>query len=947
MRALRALSFLTSHNEAKCITILKKGLRDKDPIVQERALDVLLNLDMRKTAPQPRKNSEFDVNDRNEAEPHPATPRDVLKEVLLEIFSQQTKREVILDPEAIGENFRLNRGLLRALSNISGVRVLTVWFLLLWVTMAFLTIFTALRVAMRSVFIELPNRIRVIPNIWHRLGSSVWFLIYRLLVVFYALLILLPAKIISTPVWTRKLPFALKSLRNRYFYLALLDYALIYLLVVVGQPYGLLRLTIAIAGFLLLLIVSMPFTNPRQAERFRAFSRATCTSLLAVYVYHYGHGGRLAIAIFLLAAIQALWMLVWLGQVVYSRRTALREAWIKFCEDFTPHPDEIHRGNGQRATQAARRILRSMAAAGYQESRRFLGNLRPRRKHVVVFAIIVIVLISSVVTLSYALNGRTLDPLDPQFTMLGLPLDQLLLRVSTVVVRFKLTAYLVVGLIAMVIAAAVVLCIIRVLWDESLIVDRIRASILSKNPERFKSTSNFIDYQIAEIRRSDRPPRNRVRAVRSLGKALRKAVPGSEQHSRQFYNLAGEDLPQVVRGAILLEVEELLISSERGQPDTITIDLEGLNKIRKTWWPGEAFRPIIFKGLGLLLAISLLLGFREFYYFRRESTHVATLAILVLGCGLLALYIVTAKRRLQLPKWSLLFGLILLSTAFTHSLLSPAIPVIGVGSFRNGIIGLFELSVLSSLAISIISACIVAQAAHTAYLLGSDAEVEFEAEEKTDIFERRMKRFEHQPYLGSRALLIVMAIAIIAQSEPLREYLELRNERMPSFSVGETGSQVDLKGIPTDGRFVRVAIIRVENPSDENPPGNDGKRSFQSISAEALDVLREGGIAALDPKNIGKEVWITSQNGEPRVLWGSPRKCMEATRFSGDTVTLDVSACLHKVKFRLVAIVYDKRRSSFLKGLSLTGVSSEQRLDALLLVDTFSPFVRAVWSPTF
>jgi hypothetical protein len=75
---------------------------------------------------------------------------------------------------------------------------------------------------------------------------------------------------------------------------------------------------------------------------------------------------------------------------------------------------------------------------------------------------------------------------------------------------------------------------------------------------------------------------------------------------------------------------------------------------------------------------------------------------------------------------------------------------------------------------------------------------------------------------------------------------------------------------------------------------------------------------------------------------------------AGDVVTFDLRArCSYQpgVRVRLVAVVYGRRHSELVLRMPIPDVEEDVILetvypsDSWLLVDTASPFVRAVWSP--
>jgi hypothetical protein len=386
-------------------------------------------------------------------------------------------------------------------------------------------------------------------------------------------------------------------------------------------------------------------------------------------------------------------------------------------------------------------------------------------------------------------------------------------------------------------------------------------------------------------------------------------------------------------------------------------------QLEDIWNPGEVLLPRIRTVLGAVLLFSALYGAALLYSSGTgRQTDAASLACLALGCGLVLYYLRAARRGGAWAKRSLMYGLVLLASVFTRPLQVPLYEADWPSQFANGAVGLVDLSALSALIVPAVVAGAVARVGHTVYLLGGGAEVAPNLEGRPNLFTRRLKRLQRQEFIV-RPLLLLALCAALAQSGPAQEYLDGRREKLPVFASNGADSEVELRGVPVDGRVVRVAMVAAEDEAEaqsaeakpaEAPAGGGDAPSPDQTVAAVVRALKDGGLIPLEAKNVWGDVWLYTEGGKIQGWWTSPIRCLYPTRAAGDVVTFDLRArCSYgpRARVRLVAVVYDRRHSEFVLRMPIPEVEEDVIMetvypsDSWLLVDTASPFVRAVWSP--
>ncbi len=952
VRALRAVSFIPSD---ECVPILKRGMQDRSAWVQATALNILLNMNLQRGA-----------------------PRKVLTDFLHDRVERQAQREEVLNPRAVVKNFHVNKGLFLALLKAPGGKRLALLSLRLWFKSTLLIAFVLLQAGADAVSdlqrpaaaaSDIPKAAAVaapdIPKaaagaafgLLRDAASAIFFklprqlivntptLLLKTLVVLYWLFIWSPYKILTTPLWARHLERSFGVLREPHFYLALLDYIFIYLLVASVQPYGWIRLTLALTFYWALIASSSDIENGRTAEQFRLFSRGACAALLAWYTSGAGQDDRLVLALASLAAAHVIWLrplltrgfAAFLAGLVFVLRGIARALTHLIMTDAKNAVEELWEKAPPRE-----RLLSEAASLTGGWLRALWQKLRPNLTRLAVRALVVVLFLG---TAYYAMRSANLSISDAS-RLTGPELGPLL-------VSLKPYLYFVLGGLVVAIPCAVFLIAFYLLWDELWIVERVTFRTRSRNVKKFKSDNEFLAYVFQLVRDQTLSAGLRVRAAAALAQ-----VPlASQEYVDQLTDLAEEEgLPASVSDAVSKvadEAEKRL--TRRARQDEFNVDTGLVDRqLEGIWMPGEVLRPWIRKVLAAILLPSLFAGAVGLYFWSGESlAEMVSLGCLGLGCGLILLYIFTARRQSEFVKWSLLYGLILLVSGFTRPLHIPLYEAGWNDYYANGLVGLVDVSAISALIVPVMLAGLVAQVGHTVYLLGSDVGANLDLKGKHNLFKRKFERLERQAFIV-RPVLTFALCAMFAQSQPLKEYLDRRGEKMPSFAANGKEAEVELKGIPTDGRVVRVAMVDADDRAGPGVSGDPVKPSADETRAAIKHSLQDGGLFPLEAKNVWGDVWITSHSGKVRGWATSPIRCLEPSAVAGNIVTFNLhSLCTYNSKVRLVAIVYDKKRSDFIMGMSVreseaaADVNTVYPSDSWLLLDTNSPFVKAVWSPVF
>ncbi len=952
VRALRAVNFIPSD---ECVPILKKGMQDRSAWVQATALNILLNMNLQQGA-----------------------PRKVLTDFLHDRVERQIQREEVLNPRAVVKNFHVNKGLFFALLKAPGGKRLALLSLRLWLKSTLLSVFVlllagadaatdAMRPVSSSAASSIPRAAAGVASDIPRAAAGAIFsflwdaavavffklprllilntpaLLLKILIAFYWLFIWSPYKILTTPLWARHMERSFRALREPHFYLALLDYVFIYLLVASLQPHGWLGLTLALTFYWALLASSSNIENGRTAEQFRLFSRGAGATSLAWYTSGAGQDDRLILALALLAAVHVIWLRPLLARgfaafltgvvfvlrglakalthlIMTSGKSAVEELWEK-----APPRDQLL----SEAASLTGGWLRALWQA-----------LRPNLKRLAVRALVVVLFLGAAY---YAMRSANLSISDAS-RLTGPELGPLL-------VSLKPYLFFVLGGLVVAIPCALFLGVFHLLWDELWIVERVTFRTRSRNVKKFKSDNDFLAYVFQLVRDQTLSAGLRVRAAAALAQ-----VPlASQEYVDQLTDLAEEEgLPTSVSDAVSKvadEAEKRL--TRRARQDEFKVDTGLVDRqLEGIWMPGEVLRPWIRRVLAAILLPSLSAGAAGLYFGSGERlAETISLACLGLGCGLILLYIFTARRQSEFVKWSLLYGLILLVSVFARPLHIALYEAGWSDYFENGLVGLVEVSAFSTLIVPVILAGLAAQVGHTVYLLGSDVGAGLELKGKPNLFRRKFERLERQAFIV-RPVLTFALCAVFAQSQPLKEYIDRRGEKMPSFAMNGKESEVELKGIPTDGRLVRVALVEADEQAGLVLSGDPIKLSADETRAAITHSLKDGGLFPLEAKTVWGDVWLTFYGGEVRGWATSPIRCLEPSGVAGDAVTFNVhSMCTYSSKVRLVAILYDKRRSDFIMGMSsresevAADINTEYPSDSWLLLDTNSPFVKAVWSP--
>jgi hypothetical protein len=500
-------------------------------------------------------------------------------------------------------------------------------------------------------------------------------------------------------------------------------------------------------------------------------------------------------------------------------------------------------------------------------------------------------------------------------------------------------------------------------------LEKIRFRVSAKGGVQQDNVEDFIADRFQQIRDDNRSIRDRVYFVENL----KKQYPNpSKDHLHNLRMLSRETLPVRVKTAIEQAIDAGERSSARSRLHAQMDETLFKQRVEDYWKERRKLilPPVIARTLYTLVAGSLLVSLVQlcFYIGSDRLTDLIAQFELVAGGVLIYRFMRTSGRSpSRVRKWLFFTGLILVTVGLTHPLqnllLDPRWPDT---SFNVGLERI-DGGTLRSLLAPTILAFLVAQLGHTFYLLESHTPIAVKSEAKWIFLRSRTKL---------RVLLAALVLALtttIIQSAPMQELLDLRGESMPVFVMNEKKNVLELQNLPTDGRVVRVVLVNVEPrtliPLDKDPTipaaydavvstlvqDADSQNYTPSLERTFPFKLKTAqGIhkRPRDPRydTYGGEIWLTSKNGQIE-SWEPLRiSCLELHGLEGSTATFKPK-CLYNQN-RLVAIVYNKRRSDYVRGRAettnvLREFEADSTLQGRLLVDTLSPFARTVWSHIF
>lgn len=821
-------------------------------------------------------------------------PRRVFQTFLLSTFRQGLTQKSLFSKSDYIRNFYLNKGLFVGLIKESGGIPLAAMSLFLWFTTIILK--------------------TAIP----------------LLLVAVAIAACLPAIVFAgadMPFWIRRAGTEHHRPLKRHFFFALLDYGFVLLFVWICQridaPYiiGIL----SVWGVMHMLTGIANKSSSRFSEELRTLNRFLLGGVTAFLAARLGESYTTVLMIAGLAVLQLPWALPGIVRVVIAEREKLKT----FGRNILIFIRELARVIGPK-------LLHLLSAV-------VLGVRNTKRSTRVVVCLFILFAAALVLwlKLGFQLQEPTLLRIRFQF--------------DSLIILLRPFLDLTLGVILMLLYFSTFSIGVHLVWDELLIIERIRFQTLARRPSHFNSMSEFVAYVIRAVKNPDSPLAIRIRAVLALGQ-----VPlANPNNINQLLDLAeDENLPPKVRDAIFQVVDAAEKRLQRGQNSALSVDMDAVNRqIEPLWSPGLLLRTNIRYGLLALLLFSTAVGFLLWLTPHLEVTGKVALVEMIVGAVFLLYYMVTLGEVSDVRKSLFIISCGLLSVSLTYPLqpiLSEwfhLIPDLGFG--------LVDQATFWALAVPTMLFIVAAQVGHTTYLLDADVPIEStpipeesvnRAPDRSGIVYElytRIHRLRFQPNIVSRVLLVGILVAAI-QCGAFQELIDLRKERMPAFVSDSGGTSVRLENIPMDGRLVRVALVSAPN-ADITPLMSDTFPTVVDYLSGKFVPREIDAIYYYDSVCYG-EVWISVEAGRLQAWNTLPQGCLGTPIVIEDRATFDVAAlCGFHHPVRLVAMVYSSARSFEVKKradptnvrLEYLAASASNRT---LLADTVTPFVRPVWS---
>lgn len=838
-------------------------------------------------------------------------PRRVFLIFLLSTFRHSLGFKALFSARAFLRNFSLNKGLFVGLLKEPGGMPLAALSLILWIITCTLGL--------------------VIPIV----AIPVGFLVVVASTVY---------GIVDAPFWFRRIPNSDISSPRRIYPFVLLDYAFVLTYAVVALPFGLKHViaSLFVFGFLHLIASAFNRYSFELGESLRTLNRGFFTLVLAVNVVRFALSDRWVVyVLFIVAPIQLVWSLPQILRAISAKKEQFARATailVGFLRKTGPAGFLQLRSWFKRAGKELWRHPRWLVAVGILGGFGLLARFAPASAVPVVFGPV----------------WQTIEG-----------------ELSDAFVLLRPYLYLTIGILLLLIYCAGSFSLIHLLWDEAAILARVRFRALASRPSHFTSLNEFVNYVFMAVRNEATPVGMRVRAVFALAQVPISNVTGINQ----LMDLAEGELPTRVRDAVYQVIDAAESRFQRGQRSTVNFDMEIVNKeIRPLLSPSSILRGNIFLIIGSILLVTLASGVFQLHDLNVMS-EVDLIALIELSIAfVLVIYYCSASKRVSSrAKRSLVVGMGLLSVALIHPLQPVLINWPNHGVLQKVISNLgvtvIDFRTLAGVLVPVILFGIFAQFGHLLYLLDNDVSIEPAKADSTDkatndaqpkshdirIFrylQLRKQRLAVQPGIVFQVLFIGLAASIF-QSQPLQELLDLRNQSMPAFVQGDTGSQMKLTRIPLDGRVIRVALVPVVDDQKTPWVGN----TFPII----VEVDDDGRWSRREVNRIYRrdrycwgEVWISASKGTLQAWQTLPHGCLEFPVIDGDTATFDFRAhCVyHGSSVRLLATVYDRARSesvaletepaNVLHEVAISSQSSDP-----LLSGTLSPFVRSIWSSPF
>jgi hypothetical protein len=820
-------------------------------------------------------------------------PRGILINFLFNNFRESLRKSSVFSLSQIVRNFFLNKGLLVALSKEPGGRALAVLSAFLWAG---------------SI-----------------VGAVLFAILYVVSKLLYGSAILvggISAIILFGPIIVRGVGGPNISLRRGLSLWIVVDYALAAVIAVMlaSRPPTMLSVCLGLLKTLTAVTVlhtaSVPVNeiSRAQAENVRGLMRSLLAAVALVITYQGWHDATLPLVVSLFAAVQFAWVAPWFIAFFRSNIAFFRSN-IELIRKWAAVAGNILNS----LVEAANKWINILAS-------KLVSWVKSHAWKLARWAGVLGFVAAFLYYASSFLPESTVKGVEVQYNHLQVLLSPYF--------------YLLGGIVVTVFNCGFYLFLLRLVWDEVALLNRARSRTLMRRRSHFKDPADFLAYVIQVVKNATNSVNLRTRAVLALTQ-IPLANPASVG---QLMEVAEEDLPPKVRDALYQIIDAAEKRMQRGQMSSLNFDMEIISRqVEPILSPGSILRRRIIAWLCLLLLLTFLLGASRFSDLAVQPlTARVALAELAIGAALLLYYISTWGKISDARKWALMIGCGMLAVSWFYPLQEWLLGTTRPPLFLTFGVPTFDGGTARSLFVPILLFSIAAQISHTVYLLEMDVLLpEVKAAQAPIALLRRLNRLDAQPRIFRWVLLAALA-AVAFQSMPLQEFIDLRDEGMPYFARNDETGGAELRDIPLDGRVIRVALLPVSDQNGLEPPLSE---TFPTA---------KGAYAQKDfDWSMGDEVWISSEGAEIFTWQIHSMNCLDFKAGDGQVSFLFLPRnCFSTEKFRLVAIVYNRRRArSIAEKATPENLKKEfehaRGSEDRLLADTLSPFARAVWGPFF
>jgi len=452
--------------------------------------------------------------------------------------------------------------------------------------------------------------------------------------------------------------------------------------------------------------------------------------------------------------------------------------------------------------------------------------------------------------------------------------------------------------------------------------------LVSTRRREIRNFDEYLAYIIAIARNPTNPEPARVRAVLRLTqfpladpRIIHKLLDVAEE----------ENLPAKVTDAIYQVVDSAETRIQRGQANTIELDLGTVTKdSAPISSPSAFFRPfVVFVIAGIVASAAVtLVSWRS----RSMGSGLAQrmeLAKLAMAIPMLIYGMARAGKPSKLHLIALVSGAALIGSTWTYHV-QGAILARGWGSFP---LRIFDTSAIFSFGWGVAFSAVAGIAGYCMYLLLSDALLEI----SNKIF---------------AVVLTIVVVLSIADAPVFHDYVEHWREPLPKIAV--SNREIKVEGFNDDGRVMRLALI-LPDKNGKMPSVDD---TFPVLSTDQAKSSKKQIEPALDQilksnPTLKGEAWLAATSQIPRVWQNLGSGCLhpDSAQVGQAVFTVDAE-CSSLPQLKLLVLVYNRRRSPMVANLA----TREHALNQLqnpprsrpfdeprLLNDTLSFFVNPIW----